>query len=717
MNLETSLMEDVPATRRGAGTTIKDLLPDPRAVWALLRRNFKIFLLVFFLVVAAAIFWTSRQTPSYSATASLLVQPKGENVVDVKSVTPDTPATADVVDTRVRLIASPDLAKRVALIYGKNHPDRAPRNATELDNLATELLGLISVSRSGSTFLIDITASSHDAAQTAEVANLFAQEFVASDKDAKVSANTTADTWLRQRSEELAKEATAADGALQAYKIRHGLLSANGRSGAENQISTLDSEVAQAEADLAEKQGRLNAARQQLRSGSGGADVGAALGSGTIGGLRSREAEVSSRLAQLQATYGPEHPELKKAKSELSDVHSQIQLEINRILSNLEAEVRVASSRLSSLRSSRGQSVGVLMVNNSAQVGLDELQRRADAAKAIYETFLNRSRETNAQQGLQQADSRVAVLAQTPFEPDFPNWRLALTFALAGGFVLGVAAIGLSEYLEGGVRTKADVEHRLRVRYAGAIPTLKSTLGNMRATEPPHEYVVSHPFSSFAESFRALRAFMLLGSGAVQGSPRAIAIASPLPQEGKTTTAVCLARASAMGGVRTVLVDCDLRRRGTSELLLGPDQGGLYEYFDGSKTLDQALVTDSATGLAVLGTAAPQATAHDPLTSENVTKLVRELKQRFEVVIFDTAPVLGVADARIVASSVDRVLLVTRWRKTSLRACEAAIDMLLDVDVKLSGVALTQVDITRYASTGHTDSYSYQKKFRGYYTN
>lgn len=709
--------DPVDAASRSGGLTVKEMLPDPRALWSVLRRNMLLFLAVFIVVAGAVIGWTSRQTPSYSATSSLMVQPRTETVVDVKSVTPDMPATADVVDTRVRLIASSTLAQRVAAAYVRRHPDRRPATEAGMTGLATQLLGMISVARSGSTYLIDVTATSQEAAHASEVANLFAEEFVALDKEAKSSANANADVWLRQRTRQLAQEATAADAALQAYKIRNGLLSSNGRSGAENQISNLDTGIAGAEADLAEKQGRLAAARQQLRSGSGGADVGAALGSGTIGGLRAREAETSAKVAQLATLYGDQHPELRRVRSELSDIREQIQLEINRILSNLEAEVRVSSSRLSSLRASRGQSTAVLAGNNAAQVGLDELQRKADAAKGIYETFLNRSRETAAQQGLQQADTRVALLAQTPFEPDFPNWRLAIVFALAGGIALGLIAIALAEYLAGGVRTKVDVEQRLRLRYAGTVPTLSSTLGTRRAAEPPHDYVVSHPFSAFAESFRQLRAFILLGGRG--GSPRAhvIAVASALPQEGKTTTAMCLARTSAMAGVSTVLVDCDLRRRGSSELLIGGRSNGLYDYLDGRSGIEDAIVVDEPTGLAVLGSAEPQSSALDPLTPENVTRMIADLKRRYEVVIFDTAPLLGVADARAIASCVDSVLLATRWRKTSIRACEAAIDILLDAGAKIDGVALTQVDIRQYASAGHTDAYSYQKRFRGYYVN
>ena len=709
--------DDVPSGLRTVSGSWRDFFPDPRTLWMILRRNLRLFLTVFTLIVAAVAIWTVRQVPLYSAAASILVQPKADTVVNVTQVAPDLPSTTDIVDTEVRLMQSPTLALRVAQRYARTHPAEAPANAVEQQELASELSDKIEVARSGATYVIDVTARSDDPRDAAEVANLFVQEFVAADKEAKVGANSSANTWLQARSQELEQKATAADGALQQYKIAHGLISTTGSTMVEQELSSINQEIAQAQADLAEKQGRLSAAREQLAHGSGGADVGAALGSGTIGTLRSREAEASSQVAQLESRYGPLYPDLRKAKSDLADVRGQIQLEIDRILSNLDAEVQVSASRLSSLQGSRGRSTGVLQSNNFAAVGLAELQRRADAAKAIYETFLRRARETSAQQGLQQADTRIAQMAQVPERPDFPNRRLAALFGILSGLVCGLIAIGVAEYLQGGIRTKADVETRLRVRYAGAVPTLASTLGKPRVDDAPHDYIVSHPFSTFAEAFRGLRAFLLLGGGAVAGSPRAVAIVSPLPQEGKTTTAVCLARASAMGGTPTVLVDADLRRRGSSELLGLPASDGLYDYMAGRASLDEALVLDEASGLYLLGTAAAQPSAHDPLTTENMARLIAELRTRFEVIIVDTAPVLGVADSRTVAASVDRVLLITRWRSTSIRAAEAALDILLDSGAKVSGVALTQVDITRYASTGHTDTYGYQKKFKGYYSN
>jgi succinoglycan biosynthesis transport protein ExoP len=690
------------------------MFPDPSHLWMIFRRHLKLFLAVALGILLLVALRTFMVEPVFESTASVVIEPRGNEVIKVQSVVPDLPANSDVVDTEVRMLTSPTLAMRVARDLKRRGFDVGPLNTqADMEAASENLLGMLNVARSGLTLVIDITASSNDPDLSAAVANSFAEQYVASQKDAKVGATRSANVWLNRRLAELRITAGSADAALQRYKIANGLMSAQGATMAEQEVSTLNQQISMARADLAEKQGRLATARQQLSRGGGGADVGAALGSPTIGSLRAQEAETSQQLAQLESRYGQLYPEVRTAQSQLADIRSQIQLEINRILSSLEAEARVAASRLSSLQASQGRANGSLASNNSAQVGLMELQRRADASKLIYEAFLNRSKETAAQEGLQQADARVSALASVPMLPSSPNYPLSALFGVIAALVGGLAAVAISEYLQRGIRTKGDVERNLRVRYAGAVPTLSSTLNGLRENEAPQDYIVSHPFSTFAESFRSLRAFVTLRGG----TARVVAISSPLPQEGKTTTSVCLARTSALAGTATVLVDCDLRRRGSSELLLNRPSKGLVEVLRGEATLDDALVLDEPSGLYVLGTSSAPTDAFDPLTRPNLERLLVQLKERFELVILDTAPLLGVADARTVAAVADRVLLLTRWRKTSLNAAETAVELLADANAKLAGVALTLVDIRQYASTGQSDVYGYHKKFAGYYQN
>ena len=264
------------------------------------------------------------------------------------------------------------------------------------------------------------------------------------------------------------------------------------------------------------------------------------------------------------------------------------------------------------------------------------------------------------------------------------------------------------------MQTKRDVERRLKLRYAGAIPSLSSTVKGRKALQPPHDYVIAHSHSLFAEAFRSIRTFLTLSPGA---KPRTIAITSALPGEGKTTTSVCIARTSAAEGLNVVLVDADLRRRGSSVLMDYDNEKDLRSYLAGEATLDECLKIDPLSGLAVLGTHDVPDSAYNPLTEAKIRELFDALRDRFDIVIVDTAPILGVAEGRILATAADRVLVITRWKKTSMRAVEAAVMMLLDAKAKITGLALSQVNIKKYASTGDGDVYAYTKKFQGYYQN
>ncbi|GGI67695.1 hypothetical protein GCM10007973_01100 [Polymorphobacter multimanifer] len=713
---------DAPTAERRA------LLPDPRVFWAIMRRRIWIFLFVVIAILAAAGSYLALATRQYSATASVLIEPRGGDPVQPASIqnTEQLPSS-DFIDTQLVVVGSPRLAAAVVedlgladdpefASGGDNAIDATPAQQAQarLVATATALRSAVTVRRAGRTSIIEIEARSRSATQAARIANAFAQAYLDQLRQAKDETDARARLQVDSRLVELRREAEAADSALQQYKIANGLMSAQGATMAEQESSTLNQQLASARALLAEREGRLSAARAQFERGGGGGDVASALNSGTIGALRAQEADSSRTLAQLRARYGERHPAIGQEEQRLVAVQRQIQLEIDRILSSLQAEVRVARSGVESLLASQQASRRMLASNAAAQVGYMELERKALAARAIYGAFLNRSIGTAAREGIEQPRASIASPALIPLEPTSPNVRLVSSLSLVFALSFGGIAIAFAEFLDGGVRTKQDVERRLGVRYLGALPEIGSTLDGMRVTEAPQDYIVSHPQSMFAESLRSVRASVTLRG---RHRPRVIAVTSALPREGKTTTAVCLARTLALSGASTVLVDCDIRRHSASDMLLEGRPGLLLEVLAGTASLDEALVRDSQTDLSILGTMASANDGRDLLGVEALAALLAALRERFEFVVVDTAPVLGLADARVVASKADAVLFLARWRATSMRAADAALDLLIGADARVAGVALSLVDIRKYASTGHEDVYGYHKKFKGYYTN
>lgn len=699
---------------RGSGAI--PLLPDPGLLWQVFRRNALLFFAVVSSIIALVAIFLVFQVPTYTASASILIEKTVDPVRTGQPVLSRDTVEADEIDTEIRLIQSPLVIQRAAELYVDRFasPDGDRFTEAETEEVASRIRRSIVVYRSGQTRLIDIIGQSEEPAFAAAASNLVAEAYLQSQVDAKTARSTSSSAFINARLAELERKALETQAALDNYRSARGLVSANGSTNAEQEVSTLNQQLAEARANLAERQGRYNAARAQLTRGSGGADVGAALGSGTIGSLRQQEATVSAQLAVLRERYGPLHPERRQAEEEIRDIRERIQDEINRVLSNLQAEVQTAQSRVASLEGSRGGALGSLRTNSRAQAGLSELEQKAEAAQAIYRAFLERSQESGALRDSAMPDALISARALVPEAPSSPRYILISALGIILAFGAGFFAIMIAEYLRRGVQTKRDVERRLHLRYAGAIPSLQSTIKGRKATEWPHDYVLNHPHSLFAEAFRSIRTFLTLSPGT---RPRAIAITSALPGEGKTTTSVCVARTTAAEGSKVLLVDADFRRRGSSILLDYESPHDIYDLLDGTATLDSCIFVDPLSRLHVLGSNKVPDKPRSPITQARIEAFYAELREVYEVIIVDTAPILGVAEGRILASAADRVLLITHWRKTSVRAVEAAVAMLIDAKAKVTGLALTQVNIKKYASTGDGDVYAYTKKFRGYYQN
>jgi exopolysaccharide transport family protein len=716
---------------------------DLNIVIATFRRRFRLFAAVAVVVFAAVVLFTLQQTPRYTATAQVMLDVRKEQVTDMSAVLSGLPADSSVVDTEVEVLKSRSLVGRVvkdlkleedpyfnpylAKATGarawlsslkKAAAPVATTDPTELqrrsERIVDNVLGGLKVRRAGLTYLISIEYTHNDPKRAAELANAFANLYLTEQLEAKFDATQKANEWLDTRVGELRDQVQQADAAVQQYKIAHNLLSAEGATLTEQEISGLNQQLALSRASQAETDARLSIARQQLARGSTGEDVGESLNSPVVQQLRKQRAEKSAQVADLGGRYGDRHPDLLKAKRELADIDTQIQAEIRRIISNLEAQAQVARQRTGSVASSVSTSRGTLAGNNRASIGLSELERKALSVKTLYESLLGRFKQTTASDGIEQADARVVSPAKIPTGPSYPkpSLNLALGFVLAVG--AGLAAIILAEILMAGLFTEDEVERRLGLPYLGAVPTLGTTVDDAKTLKgmTPSDYLLAKPLSSFAESLRKLRASILFSK---VGEPvKVIAVTSSLPGEGKTTTTFSLARTLATSGAKVVVVDCDLRQSAISQFLKEPASIGLLEVLNGVATLDQAVVTDES-GAHILPLAKSAYTPRDVLGSSAMHKLLQDLRNRYEIVLLDTAPLLAIADTRILAPHADAVVMLVRWKKTPVKAVQSALALLQGTRAFIAGVALTQMDLKAQSRYGYGDSYYYYANYRKYY--
>ena len=701
---------------------------DVHGIVVAFRRRLKLFVIVAAVVLAATTVITLQQTPKYTATARVVIdQHKQATVVKDEAVVSNLPAESAAIDTEVEILRSRSIAEHLAdgtnlfesRDAAKKKPSllksligiivpsavRAPDPQVVREKIVDDLLDGLDVARTGDTYMIDVSYSAADPGEAAKLANAFAMEYINDQIGSRYSLTQQASEWLSGRLAELRKQADEADAAVQAYKAANNLVVAQGSTIAEQEVSGLDQQLAVARAEQAEKEARLSTARAQLKRGSTGEDLGAALDSPVIQQLRQQRAVVSQKVADLEGRYGDRHPDLLKARRELVDIDAQIHSEITRIISNLEAQVDVARQHTGSIMGSISLTKNQLSGNAKASVRLNELQRNADAASAVYQSFLDRYKQASAQVGMQQSDARVVSAAKTPTTPSSP--RIGMNFALGTiiALLFGIGAVALAEMFDTGLSSAEDVELELGVPALAVIPSLETAQpGSDSEAGPlaPEKYVVDYPLSLFAESFRGLRAAIRMCRAGKK--TKVVALTSAVMDEGKTTTAIALARVSALAGDRTILIDCDLRHRGVNVVLAEEREVGLIELLSGTAALADVIVKDSDSGADILPLGRSPFTPRDLLASEAMQEVLGQLAKSYDLVILDTPPVLAVSDTRGFVDKLDAVIVLARWSKTPRKAIQQALRTLHASGAYIAGVVLSQADYRQLSSYGYGGS-------------
>ena len=653
----------------------------------------------------------------YSASAQVTYSPQEISVSDKSPAASQSDAARDAqIEGQVQTVKSLPVLKQVVKNLGLERDPELASGAGRIVGtndrstaLAMAVLQNLDVRRAGQSTLINITYTDENPAQAAAIANGVVAAYVEYQLGQKRATSAALSQQIDQRADDLRQQAESADNAVAQFRVANNVLDEAGLLSLNSAIAASSTGLAQARAEEAAAATRRSAAQHSIVSGGG---MNGPISTAALAQLRQQQAEVSRRVASLSSRYGDKHPLIKDARGELADINGKIDQESARVAQSTSAESTIASSRASSLASSLGALQGRMAHNVRAGVQLAELERRATNARTIYEKLLANSGEERARRALVQPDTRVTSPATVPLRPSSPNLiiNLFLGFMVGAGIGLGVSF--LRERWTKGLDTVDDIERLLGKEFLNSVPTLKSSVEKPK-TKDPIEAVLVHPLSAYTESFRNLATSLTFASKPKTG--KVIGITSALPKEGKTTTSIGIARVLAAGGQRVALVDADLRRRSVTEALFPQAAHGMIEVLAGDMTVNQALVQDPS-GVMVLPLAPNAHLGTMPFEGAAFETMMRTLRAQFDVVVFDTAPVLAVTDTRILMHHFDAMALLVRWKATPVKAVRAALHQIESVGGNVTGIALSQVNLKTQAEAGYGDPSYYYGYMKDYYT-
>jgi succinoglycan biosynthesis transport protein ExoP len=721
-----SLSRRAPLRREADPQVDRGALIDLRHVGAILRRRWMVLCaaMIAAIIVAAAAYLVAE--PRYLATAQVALERTAEQVIDVDSVTPTADPDSAAVDTEVQALRSPELIGRVVDRLGLardpafNEAAGQGASTAQPDPIGRQraigtLLGGLTVKRDGLSYAISVSFEGHTPAQAAQIANALVDDYVSGQAGSKAQATRRAQGFLEERLQDLRTQVLGAERAVADYRAAHNLFAVSEASTVTQQeLSGLSTQLAQAKAENAAAQARLSAARAQVRGGRSGEELGDSLDSPVVSQLRAQRAEAAREVAALEKRYGPRHPALVQAQNQLRTADEHIAAEVKRIVANASIQASIAGQRAASLAGSVAQTQGKLASDNEASVRLAELERNAESSRTLYQAFLDRYRQTVAQSGLERSDSYIVSRARVPGAPSSPNMLIYAAMAVVGGLGIGVLLVVLLQLLERGLETSDAIEGTLGLATLASIPDARTLPGYRKSglPAPPAELLLKRPQSTYAEAFRTLRTSIQFADAAKP--VRVVAITSAVPGEGKTTTAMGLARAVAAAGGKVLLIDADARRRASSRQFAADVTLGLDEVLAGEATLDQAIVKDSLSDACLL----PQRLDSKGISlaeSPTLAELIERVRERYDLVILDTPPVLPVDEARVIASMADGVVFLVRWRKTPSKAASVALRRLYDVHAEMLGAVLTLVDVGEQERAGYEDGGTFLKAYRPYY--
>ena len=670
----------------------------------------------FLVVVLPAVVYIFIKTPIYEARVRLMVDSSNPSVVEFQqTVDAAQSGQADHYhETQLQLLRSRSLARRtldeldlwdapIFLEAGTTveAADEAAAKSRTIDGFL-KALRTLPVGDSG---LIDITYRSTDPDLAAAVINTHAKAFIAQNLDFRFLASRNAGEWLVEQLETQRRAVEKSEAALQLYQQEHGAVPLEDLENIVVQrLSELTAAHTRAKTELIAKESEY----RQLEAATGSADaVGAfpaVMSNRVVQGIRAELTDLRRRRSELAENLGPRHPDMIKVNTAIDLSEAELQVEIAKVIASVKNEFLAAQVQARRLAAEvDGQKKEALKLSE-IRIDSSVLVREAESNRQIYDTLLQRAKETGVSAQLPSSNIRIVDLAEVPTVPIGPRRGLFVIITVLVGGVFAVGLAFFSEHLDQRITTPDEMKFHLGLSVLGMIPTVRS-----KNSEEHGRLLISEGVPSvYREAVRRVRTGVMFSPAS---GKRSLVVTSSGPDEGKSTVVANLGIGLTQAGHSVLVIDADMRRpslhTGASD-----SQVGLSELLVGAAKSRDVLRKTSVPGLWLLPAGKPSPNSAELLGSAAFEALHDSLLETFDWVLIDSPPVMAFTDASVLAHTAGGVIFLIGADMTSRHVAKQAIDQLQIPASMFVGGILNRVDFER--NRYYYSNYS-RPEYVGYY--
>ena len=679
-------------------------------------------LMVVIAVGMLAAMYASSLRPVYRATATVMLEQGKPKLVSTQELFEayNGSSSRDYFLTQFEIIKSRELAERLVRVMKlTQHPEYDPRQRAKPwyadwvpaqflppasgkalneealeESVVAQVMANISLQPVRNTQLVKLSFDSHDPVLAERVPNTLAMIYIVADLEARGDTTRRSMSFLRDQAEELKQKLNESERALQVFREQEKIVVAKGVSvsGAIRQLEELESALDGARKkrlDAEARYNQVNAARQ--------AEPGVALESlsvvqnnSVVARFKEAEAEAERRVSETSKRYGPEHPKMVAAQSDLKAVQDNVRRQVGMVVESVLKDYEVAKANEASLERALTRAKAESQEYNRKEFTLARLERDVASNRQLYDLFTQRAKETNTGD-VPSAIARVIDTAVLPKAPFGPNKRNIIGIAMLVALAIAVSIALLLEQLDITVKTSHEVEAKLEVKAVGVLPRMRLAPGARI-----ERLFIDENNGSFAEGIRSIRSDLLLSG--IDSPHKVVLLTSSLPEEGKTTVACNLAFAFSQIK-KTLLVEADMRRPKIARVL-GSDshRAGLSELVAGSAPLDECVYPADDSNLWVLQSGRVPLNPLELISSHRFADVMETLKQAFEVIVIDTPPLQLVSDALVLSQYATSIVYVVKSDSTPYPLARHGLTQMKRVsEPTLAGLGavLNQLDIDK----------------------